>query len=100
MGRYLQLALMAINLSHLLVIAVVLLTIQPLIQSKSIQETFKSLQNFEESQKGQTVKGLHEIKRYLNRFGHLNYNQTTNHVMKAEDEEFDENLENAVKTYQ
>merc|ERR1712071_140624 len=98
MGRYLQLALMAINLSHLLVIVVVLLAIQPLIQSKSIQETFKSLQNFEKSQKGQTVKGLHEIKRYLNRYGYLNYNQ--NDVMKVEDEEFDDHLEDAVKTYQ
>merc|ERR1712071_52104 len=98
MGRYLQLALMAINLSHLLVIVVVLLAIQPLIQSKSIQETFKSLQNFEKSQKGQTVKGLHEIKRYLNRYGYLNYNQ--NDVMKVKDEEFDEHLEDAVKTYQ
>ncbi|KAM3703663.1 hypothetical protein ACJW31_04G114000 [Castanea mollissima] len=36
--------------------------------------SFKSLQHLEGSHKGQIVKGLHEIKHYLNAFGYLKLN--------------------------
>nr|XP_023911837.1 metalloendoproteinase 2-MMP-like [Quercus suber] len=49
-----------------------------------------------ESQKGQRVQGLREVKHYLNKFGYLNYKDSNN----FEDDEFDEALEVAIKTYQ
>ncbi|XP_076954238.1 metalloendoproteinase 5-MMP-like [Bidens hawaiensis] len=45
------------------------------------------------------VQGLHDLKLYLARFGYLNYRHTPNHV-NAEDDEFDDELETALKSYQ
>ncbi|KAK2967879.1 hypothetical protein RJ640_029873, partial [Escallonia rubra] len=52
-----------------------------------------------ESQKGQTVKGLHQFKLYLKKFGYLNYDPS-NKNSRADDDEFDELLESALKQYQ
>lgn len=46
--------------------------------------------------KGNKTKGIHQLKSYLKQFGYLEYlNQT-----HANDDDFDETLESAVKTYQ
>ncbi|XP_076897734.1 metalloendoproteinase 5-MMP-like [Bidens hawaiensis] len=45
------------------------------------------------------VQGLHDLKLYLARFGYLNYRHTPNHV-NAKDDEFDDELETALKSYQ
>ena len=62
---------MATNLSLFLSIILLLLVIQPI-----RGHFFKSLQHLEGSHKGQTVKGLHEIKHYLSAFGYLKLNHS------------------------
>ncbi|XP_015901700.4 metalloendoproteinase 1 [Ziziphus jujuba] len=54
--------------------------------------SFKSLRSLEGLRKGQTAKGLSNLKRYLNRFGYLNSDDGSDY--------FDEVLESAVKHYQ
>ncbi|PIA62263.1 hypothetical protein AQUCO_00200329v1 [Aquilegia coerulea] len=44
-----------------------------------------------------TMKGVHQLKRYLEKFGYLSYNGDAIH---ANNDEFDDLLESAVKTYQ
>ncbi|XP_026420492.1 metalloendoproteinase 1-like [Papaver somniferum] len=51
-----------------------------------------SLKHLEGSRKGQTVKGLHEIKNYLERFGYANVHENN--------DEFDDVLESEIKAYQ
>ncbi|KAL4633763.1 hypothetical protein ACB092_04G145600, partial [Castanea dentata] len=80
---------MATNLSLLLSIILHLLVIQPI-----RGHSFKSLQHLEGSHKGQTVKGLHEIKRYLSAFDYLKLNHS------IDKDEFDEHLERAIKSFQ
>ena len=55
-----------------------------------------SLKDVEESQEGQWVQGLREVKHYLKKYGYLNYEDSNN----FEEDEFDEALEVAIKTYQ
>ncbi|KAM3703661.1 hypothetical protein ACB098_04G112000 [Castanea mollissima] len=90
---------MATNLSLLLSIILHLLVIQPI-----RGHSFKSLQHLEGSHKGQTVKGLHEIKRYLSAFGYLKLNHSiglsSDHASVKDKDEFDEHLERAIKSFQ
>ncbi|KAF8370048.1 hypothetical protein HHK36_031920 [Tetracentron sinense] len=72
-------------------------------EKRSLEHPFKFLQNLEGSQKGQTVEGLNELKKYLKKFGYLNYGGNSNDVKlagHANNDEFDELLESAIKTYQ
>ncbi|CAA2984277.1 metalloendo ase 2-MMP-like [Olea europaea subsp. europaea] len=55
---------------------------------------FSSLKNFQGSKKGDNIKGLYQVKKYLNDFGYL---PTIDH---NKDDEFDDELENAIMTYQ
>ncbi|KAK3002315.1 hypothetical protein RJ639_021440 [Escallonia herrerae] len=68
-----------------------------------VKETFtntaEAQSHIEESQKGQTVQGLHQFKLYLKKFGYLNYDPS-NKNSRANDDEFDELLESALKQYQ
>lgn len=68
------------------------------------QDPFKFLQHLEGCHKGQNVTGLHELKTYLNKFGYyLNSNPSgikTHNNKHANDDEFDETLETAIKSYQ
>ncbi|KAI3670039.1 hypothetical protein L6452_41626 [Arctium lappa] len=50
-------------------------------------------------EKGSKAQGLHQLKLYLARFGYLNYQITLDHV-SAEDDNFDDELEAALKSYQ
>ena len=90
---------MATNLSLFLSIILLLLVIQPI-----IGHSFKSLQHLEGSHKGQTVKGLHEIKHYLSAFGYLKLDRSTglsnDHASVKDKDEFDEHLELAIKSFQ
>ncbi|XP_059624721.1 metalloendoproteinase 3-MMP-like [Cornus florida] len=87
------------NLFLLLGAFLLLVTIPP-------GKAFKFLQHLEGSHKGKTVEGLGELKRYLEKFGYLNYGaqhdsktKFSNHI-HVNDEEFDELLESAVGAYQ
>ncbi|KAK0592493.1 hypothetical protein LWI29_020214 [Acer saccharum] len=67
---------------------------------------FQFLQSLEECQKGQKVKGLQDLKKYLHKFGYLNYDNV--HVPTTgldenvvhDHDQFDDLLESAIKTYQ
>ncbi|KAI8541555.1 hypothetical protein RHMOL_Rhmol08G0071100 [Rhododendron molle] len=59
--------------------------------------SFDFIKHLEGCQKGQTVKGLQQLKKYLEAFGYLNYSPS--HA-GANDDDFDDSLEAAVKTYQ
>ncbi|KAF5465897.1 hypothetical protein F2P56_015862 [Juglans regia] len=52
------------------------------------------LKNLKGCQKGDIVKGIHDLKDYLEHFGYYN------HPTKPNNDEFDELLESAIKTYQ
>ncbi|KAK1404467.1 Metalloendoproteinase [Heracleum sosnowskyi] len=59
-------------------------------------QPFRFLKHLQGCKKGETLAGLRELKEYLTKFGYLNY-----HPSKARDnDEFDNFLEAAMKTYQ
>ncbi|XP_059624564.1 metalloendoproteinase 2-MMP-like [Cornus florida] len=103
---------MAPNLSLLLgAFLLLLVTVQSKNHTKPPEKGFNFLQHLEGCHKGQTVKGLHELKRYLEKFGYLNYGTTSTHhhskttttmsnLNHANDDEFDNLLEAAVRAYQ
>ncbi|KAM3751480.1 hypothetical protein ACB098_04G112100 [Castanea mollissima] len=66
--------------------------------------SFKSLQHLKGSHKGQTVKGLHEVKHYLNLFSYLKLNHniglSNDHASVKDKDEFDEHLGCAIKSFQ
>ncbi|KAF9604457.1 hypothetical protein IFM89_006739 [Coptis chinensis] len=62
-------------------------------------EPFKFLKHLKGCLKGKTVEGVHDIKQYLERFGYLHNDEVTNNS-HADDNDFDELLEFAIKTYQ
>ncbi|MBA0847471.1 hypothetical protein Goshw_018497 [Gossypium schwendimanii] len=57
---------------------------------------FEFLQHLQGFHKGDRVKDLHKLKKYLQNFGYLSYKNNT-HVS---DDDFDELLESAIRTYQ
>ncbi|KAM5581537.1 metalloendoproteinase 3-MMP-like [Rosa sericea] len=57
---------------------------------------FEFLEHLKGCHKGDKVKGINDLKKYLQKFGYLNYE---NH-RHSDDDDFDELLEEAVKTYQ
>ncbi|KAH6761483.1 hypothetical protein C2S52_018916 [Perilla frutescens var. hirtella] len=61
--------------------------------SDKISSPFDFIKQLEGSHKGKNTKGIHQLKAYLKEFGYLD--QT--HV---NDDDFDETLESAIKTYQ
>ncbi|KAJ6428858.1 hypothetical protein OIU84_020498 [Salix udensis] len=71
------------------------------IQSKPGEDPFGFIKHLEGCHKNGSVKGLHEIKRYLEKFGYLNYgHQGKKGHNHANDDEFDDLLESAIKAYQ
>ncbi|XP_030439678.1 metalloendoproteinase 3-MMP-like [Syzygium oleosum] len=63
------------------------------------QNPFEFIKHLQGCHKGEKVKGLQELKQYLEKFGYLDYNQSSLPV-HAGDDDFDELLESAVKMYQ
>ncbi|CAA2984278.1 metalloendoproteinase 1-like [Olea europaea var. sylvestris] len=55
---------------------------------------FSTLKNFLGSKKGDNIKGLYQVKKYLNNFGYLPA------IDHNKDDEFDDELEHAIMTYQ
>ncbi|PIA62262.1 hypothetical protein AQUCO_00200328v1 [Aquilegia coerulea] len=70
-----------------------------LILSKPSGKPFGFLQHLEGCQKGMTMKGVHQLKRYLEKFGYLHYDDDDN-INHLNGDEFDDHLESAIKTYQ
>ncbi|CAN6565885.1 unnamed protein product [Malus baccata var. baccata] len=59
-------------------------------------DSFEFIQYLEGCHKGQNVSGLQELKKHLTKFGYFNYD----HSKHADDDEFDDLLESAIKSYQ
>ncbi|WCJ20894.1 matrix metalloproteinase [Euphorbia peplus] len=57
---------------------------------------FDFVKNLEGCRKGEKVLGIQQLKQYLQRFGYLNYQNES----FANDNDFDDYLESAIKTYQ
>ncbi|KAG6387254.1 hypothetical protein SASPL_152441 [Salvia splendens] len=57
---------------------------------------FDFLKKLKGSHKGNNTKEIHKLKAYLEQFGYLKYENETH----ATDDDFDDNLESAIKTYQ
>ena len=65
--------------------------------------SFAFLSNLKECHKGQNVKGLHDLKRYLENFGYLNYGSSKKSKLinsHQNEDVFDDLLESAIKQYQ
>ncbi|CAM8950412.1 unnamed protein product [Rhodiola kirilowii] len=60
--------------------------------------SFDFIKNLKGSQKGDQVKGIADLKKYLQHFGYLNYH--TGLESYANDDDFDDHLEDALRTYQ
>ena len=60
---------------------------------------FEFLKHLQGCHKGEKVKGIHNLKAYLEKFGYLSYNHSQNQT-HTNDDGFDELLESAIKTYQ
>ncbi|XP_076950654.1 metalloendoproteinase 5-MMP-like [Bidens hawaiensis] len=82
--------------SKLIAFLPILFTLFSLSNAMFNVNTIKSLQG---CHKGTKVPGLHNLKLYLARFGYLNYQHTPNNVNPGLDE-FDQELETALKSYQ
>ncbi|KAM0033603.1 putative matrilysin [Helianthus debilis subsp. tardiflorus] len=87
---------MASKLTSFLPFLLVLFYLISLSKAKFDIDTIKSLQG---CHKGSKVQGLHGLKLYLARYGYLSYQHTPNHI-NDEDDEFDQELETALKSYQ
>jgi hypothetical protein len=62
---------------------------------------FEFLKGLQGCRKGNKTKGIHDdLKKYLEQFGYLSYNQYSKNHTHANDDDFDELLELAIKTYQ
>ncbi|XP_074369300.1 metalloendoproteinase 3-MMP-like [Apium graveolens] len=88
MAQYFQLIISCISLLFLLFLL-------PSNSEKPL--SFQSLKHLKGCQKGDHLEGLHELKQYLNKFGYLNYHSSKAH---DDDDDFDDFLEAAMKTYQ
>ncbi|KAL6994292.1 neutrophil collagenase [Sarracenia purpurea var. burkii] len=83
-------------------LSIFLFVLLPLLsQAVSNVETspFKFIKNLEGSYKGEKVTDLHQLKAYLEKFGYLNYQNSKNQA-NIPDDNFDDLLESAIKTYQ
>ncbi|KAK3010607.1 LOW QUALITY PROTEIN: hypothetical protein RJ639_010783 [Escallonia herrerae] len=60
---------------------------------------FEFIEHLQGCHKGEEVKGLNELKKYLEKFGYLNYAHSKNQT-HTKDDDFDDLLEAAMKTYQ
>ncbi|XP_057486754.1 metalloendoproteinase 2-MMP-like [Actinidia eriantha] len=60
---------------------------------------FEFIKHLQGCHKGEKIKGLHKLKTYLEHFGYLNYQKSQNQT-HANDDDFDDLLESAIKTYQ
>lgn len=83
-----------------------LLTLFPLISSSQPNSAHSHgkapsqlvfLNHLHGSQKGDKVEGIHQLKKYLHHFGYLSNVQIHS---ETNDDEFEESLESAIKTYQ
>lgn len=61
---------------------------------------FDFIKHLQGCHKGSKVKGINDLKTYLQRFGYLNKYNTNNANANHDEDDFDDLLESAIKTYQ
>ncbi|MCL7029639.1 hypothetical protein MKW94_010937 [Papaver nudicaule] len=85
---------------HVAFLILFLLAVLPnrVLSRKELQPVL-SLKHLEGCRKGKTVKGLHEVKSYLKRFGYANVVANINDY-RRDDDTFDDVLESEIKAYQ
>ncbi|XXG83589.1 hypothetical protein AAC387_Pa10g1312 [Persea americana] len=64
------------------------------------RQPFEFIKKLEGSQKGETIKGIHQLKQYLEKFGYLPLHSNTTATEGTNDDSFDDLLETAIKSYQ
>ncbi|KAJ8607736.1 hypothetical protein MRB53_031266 [Persea americana] len=64
------------------------------------RQPFEFIKKLEGSQKGETIKGIHQLKQYLEKFGYLPLHSNTTTTEGTNDDSFDDLLETAIKSYQ
>ncbi|KAL5723776.1 hypothetical protein ACHQM5_007130 [Ranunculus cassubicifolius] len=69
----------------------------PPVHCKANGKPFEFLRHLQGCHKGETAPGVHQLKQYLQKFGYLHYSDKATH---ANDDEYDDLVESAVKTYQ
>ncbi|KAI4347659.1 hypothetical protein L6164_008451 [Bauhinia variegata] len=91
---------MALDFAHLLTSFLLLFVLSPFVAPRTLEPTespfAKTLRNLESLHKGQTAKGLGELKTYLKNFGYIN----NDHNLNTLPDRFDDTLESAIKDYQ
>ncbi|KAI3851147.1 hypothetical protein MKX03_021505 [Papaver bracteatum] len=80
-----------------LIISLLAILPNPILSKKQLQPL--SLKHLEGCRKGQTVKGLEEVKYYLKKFGYTNVVANINDYHE-DDDKFDDVLESEIKAYQ
>ncbi|KAL5711040.1 neutrophil collagenase [Ranunculus cassubicifolius] len=84
-------------ISSLVFLPILFAQTPPYVSNKN-PNPFGFLNHLQGCHKGETIKGVHDLKSYLKKYGYLNYDQSGN--THANDDEFDEFLESGIKTYQ
>ncbi|KAL6994293.1 neutrophil collagenase [Sarracenia purpurea var. burkii] len=94
---------MALKVFHFFLCIFFISILLPLVsQALSNAETtspFGFIKNLEGSHKGDEVNGINQLKAYLEKFGYLNHQYSRNQA-NVNDNNFDDLLESAIKTYQ
>nr|XP_043627977.1 metalloendoproteinase 5-MMP-like [Erigeron canadensis] len=70
-----------------------------LLSNNTNPSPFGVLRNVQGCRKGENINGIRNLKLYLSRFGYLNYQNNPN-VSNPREDDFDEELEAALKSYQ
>ncbi|GKU85958.1 hypothetical protein SLEP1_g553 [Rubroshorea leprosula] len=66
---------------------------------KNLSSPFDFLKHLQGCHKGNKIRGINDLKKYLEHFGYLSYKHAGNHS-HANDDDFDDLLESALKAYQ
>ncbi|KAL5569515.1 hypothetical protein UlMin_026090 [Ulmus minor] len=82
-------------LGTILLLLVLMLSLVTIQSKPTKRNAFEFLQHLQGCHRGQNVTGLHDLKRYLEKFG--DFHSSNPH---SNDDEFDDFLESAIKTYQ
>ncbi|PIA25629.1 hypothetical protein AQUCO_11000036v1 [Aquilegia coerulea] len=89
--------IMTISKAFPLLLLIVIFMSSLSVFSKPNGNAYGFLEQLEGSHKGKTLNGVHQLKQYLEKYGYLQHGDNSTH---ANDDEYDELLESAVKTYQ
>lgn len=94
---------MVLNVQETFLFTSFILLLHLALFSNAHPSPFEFLNNLQGSKKGDKIDGLHQLKQYLTKFGYLNHqinSQVQTYEVDKNDNDFDDVLESAIKTYQ